>query len=123
MAFVPLLLVAILSGLQLFISAVYLIFLPLNLYYFVKTLQFIYKNRENALSTGKKQTYRNEIRGCQQILQKYYLYRNEMQQMGQAMEEGTFSLTMDEMYARFDTMQYANAVEIASPFRGIFHLQ
>lgn len=46
-----------------------------------------------------------------------------MQQMGQAMEEGTFSLTMDEMYARFDTMQYANAVEIASPFRGIFHLQ
>jgi hypothetical protein len=52
------------------------------------------------------------------VLSKYYTYRDKLEQMHKQMEEGTFSMTLEETQAVFEEMPYYVEITPADSFTG-----
>jgi len=113
------------------ISALYTIALPFIVYNLIKTILLnILNNRTTDFTppairtpyqpkTPKRElTYNIEKQKLAWILTKYYRYRDIYDDMKRQMEEGSFSMTLEEMQAKFDELPYYETIRPASPFVG-----
>lgn len=109
---------------------VYIIFLPFNIYYLIRTMQTIKRNEEPAeniaeppregTSGGEPKpeiTYRSEQQKLVFILSRYYLYQDAMNQLKRELDAVDCTMTLAELKQRLNQYPFYEEVRPAAPAR------
>ncbi|MCM1090657.1 MAG: hypothetical protein NC092_14135 [Butyrivibrio sp.] len=108
----------------------YIIFLPFNIYYLLKTFQTKKMNDEptenitelprEGTARGEPQpesTYRSEQQKLVFILSRYYLYQDTMNQLKRRLDEADCSMTLAELHQELEQMPFYEEIRPARPVR------
>ena len=106
----------------------YLIFLPFNIYYLLRTAQTMKRNEEPSENiaeppregTGEPQsesTYRSEQQKLVFILSRYYLYQDIMNQLKRRLDADDCAMTLAELHQEMSRLPFYEEVRPAAPVR------
>lgn len=106
----------------------YIIFLPFNIYYLIRTMQTIKRNEEPSENieeppregTSKddpkpESTYRSEQQKLVFILSRYYLYQDAMNQLKRELDANDCTMTLAELKQRMNQFPFYEEVRPAAP--------
>lgn len=108
---------------------VYIIFLPFNIYYLIRTMQIIKRNEESSENIeeppregtskdeSKESTYRSEQQKLVFILSRYYLYQDAMNQLKRELDAVDCTMTLAELKQRLNQYPFYEEVRPAAPAR------
>lgn len=107
---------------------VYIIFLPFNIYYLIRTMQTIKGNEESSENmadppregTSKDDpkpegTYRSEQQKLVFILSRYYLYQDALNQLKRELEAADCTMTLAGLKQRLNQFPFYEEVRPAAP--------
>lgn len=106
---------------------VYIIFLPFNIYYLIRTMQIIKRNEEpteniaeppregTSKDESKESTYRSEQQKLVFILSRYYLYQDAMNQLKRELEAEDCTMTLAGLKQRLNQYPFYEEVRPAAP--------
>lgn len=109
---------------------VYIIFLPFNIYYLIRTMQTVKRNEESSENIAElpregtakedpkpESTYRSEQQKLVFILSRYYLYQDAMNQLKRELDAADCTMTLADLKQKLDQYPFYEEVRPAAPTR------